>query len=208
VADPAQLPSLARAVFALSDAVVAHGLLYALIALAFVGLTGAGLANPAIRLRIQTMLYRVPIIGRYLIDARLALLFRTLATTLNAGVSLVKSIEMAVESAPQSPLRQALSRILGAIRAGDGLSQALGREATVFPRDVVATVTVGERSGRLGAIFAFLAEFHEERLQRRRERLNILLMPVLLILLGTIVGVFIYAVWSALIGINEGVLPQ
>ncbi|KAB7648996.1 type II secretion system inner membrane protein GspF [Polymorphobacter fuscus] len=188
-----QLPLLTRIVIALSDFL--SGWWWAL--LLFVA--GAGLAfarlmrDEVFRLRFDTWLLGLPLIGRLLRDLHAARLARTLATMVASRLPLIEGLALTTPTINNRALRQASQDMVVAIREGGSLSVAL-RRSGLFPPLLVYMAAGGETSGRLDLMLERAADYLEREFDTFTATALSLLEPGVIILMGGIVAAIVLSI--------------
>jgi len=189
----AQLPTLTRVVIAISRFLSDWWwALLASIALAVV-LFVRSLREPAVRLRFDTFLLRLPFVGRLIRDVHAASLARTLATMIEARLPLVDGLRLAARTVSNSVQRRALETIVEKVRAGGSLSTAL-REAETFPPLLVYLAASGEAAGQLGQMLERAADYLEREFESFTSAALALLEPAIIIVMGAAVATIILAI--------------
>lgn len=133
---------------------------------------------------------------RHLAPRELAFLTIELATLLDAGVPLVRALELLGRLAQRDSARALFTRVNGRVRAGASFSEAIGAEEASFGRFYVNLVRAGEQSGRLEVTLRRLAEYLERSAELRESLLGALWYPIILVVvavlsMGLIVGVVV-----------------
>ena len=188
-----QLPTLTRAVIALSQFLAQWWwALLAALALA-IALLVRGLRNPAFRLRFDAFLLRLPLVGRLIRDMHAAGLARTLATMIEARLPLVDGLRLASRTVSNTVHRRALEAIVEKVRAGGSLSTAL-REAETFPPLLVYLAASGEAAGQLGPMLERAADYLEREFESFTSAALALLEPAIIIVMGVAVATIILAI--------------
>jgi general secretion pathway protein F len=149
----------------------------------------AAVRSRALRLRMGALVTRAPFVGERLKTYRLTRLYRTVAMLLHGGVPLLSSLSM-VSGLLDPSSRQRLEHAMREVREGGTLSAALQRNAltTVIAQRMLE---VGERSGNLGGLMEQAAQFHEDELARWVERATRMLEPMLMLLMGLLIGAIV-----------------
>ncbi len=127
-------------------------------------------------------------------SADLSLLTRRLATLVASSIPLFEAIGSLCEQEENGPLRQALTRVRERIAEGASLSRALAAEPAIFGESYVSMVAAGEAGGALDAVLERLADFLEEQEQVRSKVTSALAYPILMILVGGGVMIFLLTV--------------
>ena len=177
--------------------------------LALLGVVAALLAAPALawqhglREAVQARLWRLPAIGPKLHLLSLAQLYRCLAMLLLAGVPIVPALANA-RGVAAAHLRDALDRATDAVRLGERLSASLQREGLTTPVSL-RMLRVGEHSGELGAMLAQAAGFYDEELSRLSDLVTRLVNPVLMLLMGGVIGTVVVLMYLPIFQLVEQV---
>ncbi len=199
----AELPWASRALMAFGVAAAEHRPL--VLGLAALGVAGivAALRSPTSRDALAALAWRVPALARQLRSIALARLYRTLGVLLAAGVPVVPALRLA-EGALAAPLRPALARSRAAVDAGARLSQALHDEqlATAVAWRMLK---VGEGSGQVATMFERAAAFHDEELARLSELLTRAVNPVLMLVMGVVIGGIVVLMYLPIFTLMEQV---
>ncbi len=187
------LPLLTRIVMGLSAFLA--GWWWALLIL--VALAGFGawraLKVERIRYRFDSLLLRLPVIGRLIRDLHAARMARTLATMIASRLPLMEGLALTANTINNRALRRASDQIVEAIRGGGSLSAAL-RRANVFPPLLVYLAASGEAAGRLDTMLERAAEYLEREFDSFTSTALAMLEPAIIILMGGIVAVIILSI--------------
>lgn len=156
----------------------------------------AFLASRWTRLReaLEPVRRRLPIFGQLALQGGLARFSRTLATLLRAGVPILEALAVAAEMLPYAGSRRQVEVAIDEVRRGGPLSEAMRRSPQDFPPLLVEMVAVGEESGQVDDMFDRAATFLERDVDATLSRLSVLLEPILVVLLGGVVGTIIASV--------------
>jgi len=118
---------------------------------------------------------------------------RQLATLLSAGLPLVSALSGVLEQAKRPALRKVLSQVRERVKEGMSLANALMEHPAVFPSVYTAMINAGETSGTLELVVERLADFGEQQLALQRKIRSTLAYPVLMLIVGVGVVVFLMA---------------
>jgi type II secretory pathway component PulF len=151
------------------------------------------LSKPAARQRLICRMLAWPVIGPYLVKSAMARFSKTLSNLLAGGTPLSSALVFAKEAIGNSVLEAEMERASKEIIEGQTFSEATGR-SEVIPPLFSRMVNIGEETGRLAPILANLAQLYEEDSDRLLERAVSLLQPLLLIMMGLIIGATLLAV--------------
>ena len=154
------------------------------------------------RRALDRMKLSLPLVGTMLRCGLMEQWSRTLGMLHEAGVPLVRAMELSRESLGNEAVRSELESAERAVERGDGLAKALGRVAAIPPL-LHQFLRTGERTGELEAMLMSAAAFYERELERRRGMLAKFLEPALIIMMGCIVGVLVLSVLLPLAQISS-----
>jgi type IV pilus assembly protein PilC len=145
------------------------------------------------RLVHKTML-RLPILGPVLEKIAVARFTRTLGTLLASGVPILDALEIVAKTAGNVVVEEGLLYTRARISEGKNMAEPLA-EIKVFPGMVVQMVAVGEQTGALDTMLSKIADFYEEEVDVAVAALTSLLEPLLMVLVGAMVGVVLVAMY-------------
>jgi len=188
-----QLPLLTRMVMGISAFLAGYWWLLAiLLGLAAFGLWRA-LKVESFRYRFDSVLLRLPLLGRLIRDLHAARMARTLSTMVASRLPLMEGLSLTTQTVHNRVLRQASEEIVEAIRGGGSLSAAL-RRAGVFPPLLVYLTASGESAGRLDTMLERAADYLEREFDSFTSAALAMLEPVIIIAMGGIVAVIILSI--------------
>jgi len=130
---------------------------------------------------------RVPIIGDLLFKHHTIQFTRTLATVLAGGTPLVDALQIVRRAVINRSLAKGLAIAIGQVQEGALLATAL-QQNKVLPHMALEMIAVGEETGSMETMLRDVAEFHEGELDQRLSQLTTWIEPVLLLVMGVIVG--------------------
>jgi general secretion pathway protein F len=139
------------------------------------------------------MKLRLPLVGAVFKAAALSRFARTLGTLVKSGVSLLPSLKIVENTIGNRTLARQISRVAEETRGGDSLATPL-RKLGIFPRTVVQMIDVGEETGRLDEMLLKVAEIEERHMRARTKTLISLLAPVLILVVGAMIGFMVIAI--------------
>jgi general secretion pathway protein F len=135
----------------------------------------------------------LPVVGLIAQNAATARLCRTLGTCLLQGVTMLSALRIAGSVSGNVTFEKAMERIRDEASQGGGLTDPM-READIFPSIVIQIVSAGEQSGRLGELLVNLARMLENDVSTRIRAASSLFEPIMILLLGGMVGLMVLAV--------------
>lgn len=197
-----ELPAVTKAVLALSSQ--APLAITATLLAAFAALVGIRRLRSTDegRYRFDSLRLRIPVIGALLEKGATARVASTLAALLSAGVPLLESISYAGQAVGLRTHELALEEVRA--RVTDGVPLATALEATGrFPDLMVQLVTVGTETGALPTMMSKYSEAASEELTQSAEGLTTMIEPIMMLLIGGIVGVFLVALYLPVIELGS-----
>lgn len=138
------------------------------------------------------MKLRLPLIGSVFQAAALGRFARTLGTLARSGVSLLPALKIVEDTIGNRILAKQIARVAEETRGGDSLAAPL-RKLNIFPRTVVQMIDVGEESGKLDEMLLKVADIEERHMRARTKTLISLLAPILIMVVGALVGFMVIA---------------
>ena len=148
---------------------------------------------------------RFPIFSSLVRAKNLALFFRTLAVLLRSGVSIDESLIIAGNTLRNYYYQKSIKSIVREINQGKKLSEALRNQAGYYSKLTAGLVMVGERSGNLEEEFFNIAEIYERETESRVSVLSSAIEPILLIIIGFVVGGLALSIITPIYTVTEGI---
>ena len=189
-----ELPLPTRIVIGMSHILTS----YWWVILGVIGLTMFGIARyyktPGGRLQIDRMLLRLPVLGDVLRKSAVSRFTRTLGTLVSSGVSILDGLEITARTAGNMVIHNAVMESRQSIAGGDTISAPLQR-SKVFPPMVISMIAVGEQTGGLDEMLSKIADFYDEEVDAAVATLLSLMEPIMIVVLGVIVGGMVVAMY-------------
>ena len=190
----AELPLATRVVISLSNNLVGY------FPFIFVGAGAAAYgfktyyATPVGKRAIDAITLKLPILGNIMRKIAVARFCRTLSTLISSGVPILDGLEITARTAGNSIVEDAIMATRKSIERGETISAPL-RETKVFPPMVTQMIGVGEATGALDTMLAKIADFYEEEVDTAVAGLLTLLEPIMIAVLGVVVGGIVIAMY-------------
>jgi type IV pilus assembly protein PilC len=143
---------------------------------------------------IDMMTLKMPILGNIMRKIAVARFCRTLSTLISSGVPILDGLEITAKTAGNSIVEDAIMATRKSIERGETISAPL-KETKVFPAMVTQMIGVGEATGALDTMLAKIADFYEEEVDTAVAGLLTLLEPIMIALLGGVVGGIVIAMY-------------
>lgn len=140
------------------------------------------------------LLLKIPVFGPLVRKATIARWSRTLATMFSAGVPLVEALDSVAGACGNRVYHDATKRIQSEISTGTSLTVAM-QNTEVFPNMVLQMSAIGEESGALDSMLGKVADFFEAEVDDAVEALASLMEPVIMVVLGTLIGGLVVAMY-------------
>jgi len=190
----AQLPLPTRIVIGMSNGIVRYGLFVIIgIGAVLFGLrqyyqTDAG------RHQIDAIVLKLPILGLLMRKIAVARFCRTLATLISSGVPILDGLEITAKTSGNAIVEDAIMVTRKSIERGETIAVPL-KETGVFPAMVTQMIGVGEATGALDTMLSKIADFYEEEVDTAVAGLLTLLEPIMIAVLGAVVGGIVVAMY-------------
>ena len=143
-----------------------------------------------------------PVFGRLNLLVAVARFTRTLSTLLSSGVPLLKAMEIGRNVLGNARLEDVVTSAISSIREGESIAEPLKRSGA-FPPMVIHMIAVGERSGQLEAMLENVSRAYESDVETRVTALTSLLEPVMILMLGGVVGFIAMSILMPLMQMNQ-----
>lgn len=182
------LPLLTQFIVAISSLLSAHKLITIAVSVIFFGFWIWFLRRPSGKRFFIAIISRLPIASDLFQRLALARFARTLKNLIKSGVSLMEALEIVSVSVGNESYRKEFLTIREELRKGMSFADVFRKRENFFPRLVGSLVAVGERTGSLENALGTIADFYDEEVDRTLRTLVTLLEPLLLLIMGLIVG--------------------
>ena len=151
-------------------------------------------ATPNGKLVIDRFMLRMPVLGDVLRKSAVSRFTRTLGTLISSGVSILEGLEITAKTAGNRVIQDAIMQSRSSIAGGDTIAQPL-QKSKVFPPMVISMIAVGEQTGGLDEMLSKIADFYDEEVDAAVSGLLSLMEPVMIVILGVIVGGMVVAMY-------------
>ena len=143
----------------------------------------------------------LPLLGNIFLKGAIAKFARTLSTLVAGGVPIMRSLEISSSVAGNVVIEKAILEAKDKVEKGQEIYKSL--DPKVFPPILIAMVRVGEDTGRLDEMLDTIANFFEDEVDRAVEGLISTIEPLLIVFIGTIVGVILIALYLPIFKMGE-----
>lgn len=150
---------------------------------------------------------KMPVFGNLFRKVALSRFSRTFATMIKSGVPILGSLEIVAETSGNTVISKAVYNAMESVRQGDTLAGPLENEK-VFPPMVVRMIGIGERSGALESLLTKISEFYDQQVEAEVKSLTSLIEPLLIGVMGFLVGGIVLAVFLPIFKLQEVLTPK
>ena len=150
----------------------------------------------------QRLVLKIPVIGMILTKSAIARFARTLSTMFAAGVPLVEAMESVAGATGNYVYYEATMKIRDEVSTGTQLQAAM-KNVNLFPSMVVQMVAIGEEAGSLDEMLGKVADFYEDEVDNAVDSMSSLMEPVIMVVLGTLIGGLVIAIYLPIIKLGS-----
>jgi type IV pilus assembly protein PilC len=200
-----ELPAITKFTVALSHAVT--GQWYILIAIAVGGFIGFRKWKSSSWGRPQWDAFRLRIpfkIGDTVEKIALARWSRTFSALYGAGVPIMQAIEVTGQTAGNAVVDKAMVAVIESVKSGGSIAAPL-KDAPIFPPMVAQMIAIGEETGNLDTMLSKVADFYEDEVAAAIKALTSILEPVMIVLVGAIVGFIVVAMYMPMFKVYDAI---
>jgi type IV pilus assembly protein PilC len=201
----ADLPAPTLVVMAISDWFVSYWyIIFPAVGGGIWGFLEAWKRSLAVQIFMDRMLLRVPVFGDLVRKSCIARWTRTLSTMFAAGVPLVEALESVGGASGNYVYAVATKQIQQEVSTGTSLTVSM-QNAGVFPSMVIQMCSIGEETGALDAMLGKVADFYEQEVDDAVEALSSLMEPMIMVVLGTLIGGMVIAMYLPIFKLGAAV---
>lgn len=159
-------------------------------------------ASADIRYRTDKLKLKIPIFGDLFQKVALSRFARTLGLLLRAGVPVLQALDIVAQTTGNEVLSRAAKDVKESVRSGETMAAPLARHG-IFPPMVVQMISVGEDTGALDAMLDKVSDFYDQEVESTTESLTALIEPLMIAVLGGVVGSMIVALYMPMFSIFD-----
>ena len=148
---------------------------------------------------------KFPLFGELIVKATVSRMCMIMANLTRAGVSIIDTLKIAKSVTTNLVFIYALDRISKLIVTGQPLSQLLINEKHIFPPELAQLVAVGEKTGNMEEMFTAIARYYEEEFDNVVAALSSIIEPIMIVLIGAIIGVLMIALYMPIFSMGDAV---
>jgi general secretion pathway protein F len=197
----ATLPDSTRILLQIGDLSRNYGWIILIVGIAIIAYARTRLTSTPTLLRWHRFVLRIPLVGDMIQRLDVSRFSRSLATLLNGGIPLVDALRLSQAAISNRYLRSSVEKMIQDVKEGRRLSHALLNDA-FFPPLAAHMVQVGEKSGDLARALDYVALEYDRAFESMMKRMVAILEPALIIAIGAIIALVIFAIVSAMQSLN------
>jgi type IV pilus assembly protein PilC len=160
--------------------------------------------SKAMQRAMDKLMLKVPVFGALVRKATIARWTRTLSTMFAAGVPLVEAFDSVAGASGNAVYADATKAIQREVMSGNSLTVSM-QNTNVFPSMVLQMVAIGEESGSIDSMLSKVADFYEAEVDDAVEALSSLMEPVIMVVLGTLIGGMVVAMYLPIFKMGQAV---
>jgi len=200
-----QLPLTTRLVIGLANFLITKWYLLIIIIAALVFILLQALKTSLGKKIIDKLTLKIPVLSQIIKNTNSAYTARTLSSLISAGVSLPRALEITSRTLGNIFYQMALMESVEKVKKGKKLSEALIHYENIYPPTLIHMISVGEETGETSGILSKLADFYEEEVSNAAKNLTSVIEPVLMIIIGAVIGFFAVSMVQPLYSMLEGI---
>jgi type IV pilus assembly protein PilC len=158
--------------------------------------------KPQVRNFLDPLKLKAPVFGQLVSKIALSRFTRNLGTMMHSGVPILQSLEIVGATTGNVVLERAIADVRESVRNGESLSKPLENHP-VFPAMVVQMMAVGEDTGALDSMLHKISDFYDQEVESTTEALTSLIEPLMIAVLGGIIGSMIVALYMPIFGVFD-----
>ena len=196
---PEDMPPLSAALMAFSDSLINQWYIYVIAVVAIVVVFWLVLRTPTTRLRWDEMILKIPKVGKLIATMYTGTFARNMSNLYGAGLQMVDCIEKSIAVVNNMYVHEKFKEVVSTIKLGESMSKAIEKTG-IFEGMFTSMIFVGEESGTLDTILSKVADYYDEEADSAITKLVGLMEPLMIIIMGIAIGVFLAGMFPMLYG--------
>ncbi len=197
-----ELPLPTKFLVVLSKVMVWAGPVLLVLGIIFAVWWGKNKNTDAVRKVVDPIKLKLPVFGPLMTKLAIARFSRNFSTMIGSGVPILQSLNIVGETSGNWVVQEALVKVQESVRQGRSIAGPLAQEP-VFPAMVTQMIAVGEDAGALETMLAKVADFYDQEVQSSTEQLTAMIEPLMIVVIGGIIGGMIVALYLPMFSIFE-----
>ncbi|HBI70577.1 MAG TPA: hypothetical protein DDZ22_16715 [Massilia sp.] len=189
----AELPFTTKMFIGASNFLIQHGVVFGVLVLGLAGAALVALRRPDARAWLDRAKLRLPYVKDIFIKIYLTRLMRVMGISLERGVTILDTLGACRNVIPNAEFQRFLGELEVQVTEGRGIAAGF-RDSPLIPSSVKQMIDTGEATGSLGKVMARVADFYERDLTRQLNRLAKMAEPVMLMVMGVLVGTIVTSI--------------
>lgn len=161
--------------------------------------------TPRGKKKFDRILLKLPIVSTLISKITIEQFTRTFSALMGAGVSVVNALDITSKAISNTVYRQALASAIEDVKNGEQLSSVLAQQSNLWPEIVIQMMEVGEETGSTDTSLIKIADFYAEEVDLTINQLNSILEPVMIVIMGAMVGVIAISVMGPISSLSQNV---
>lgn len=207
ISQGSELPAVTRFVLSISNYVQAQYLLVLGVIAGIIVTYTLVHKHPKVRQVVDTIKLKMPVFGALNQKVAVSRFARTFATLLSSGVPILGALEIVARTSGNKIIEDAVLETRETVRSGESLTSHLVT-CWVFPPMVVKMIAIGEKSGALEMLLSKIADFYDEQVNATVKSLTSLIEPIMIGVMGTIVGTIVLAIFWPILEMQKNLTAQ
>ena len=200
-----ELPATTQAIVSASNFMLNNALLTVVGVIAVIVGFIALLKTPAGGAAFLAIVLRIPVVGLLVRETMSARAARSLASLLSSGVEMLLALSITEEVVGTRAFAKVVAEANERVKKGETLSAAFSEHPKLYPVLFSDMIAVGEETGKVAEMLSQVAEYYEDDVENRTKDLSTVIEPVLMLLIGSVVGVFAVSMISPIYSITENI---
>ncbi|NUO08581.1 MAG: type II secretion system F family protein [Candidatus Brocadia sp.] len=196
------LPFSTMVLMGISQYSIRYGWILIIVAMATFFFYKRAMKDKNTAIKIDQKKLKLPLLGGLLWKMQVSRFARTLGTLLENGVPLLKSMDIVKDVLSNRYLGDILGNVKGNVKEGAGLTVSLAKRG-FLPEIAVHLLKVGEETGNLDQMLLKVADNFDTDVEQRMKRLVTMVEPVLILLMGAVIGVIVISMLTAILSVND-----
>ena len=158
--------------------------------------------NEKFKYLLNRFIFSLPVLNKLLVEIELSRFSHALSILLKSGTEIINSIKMSIDSIGNVFLRKKFSEVPTSLKRGKSLHYSI-EDIDVFPKIAVHMIEVGEETGKLPDLLEEISTLFMEKFRNSMKRFISLLEPIIITIMGVIIGFIVISLLSAIMSLNE-----
>ncbi len=198
------MSALSKALLAFSDSLIHQWYIYVIVIAAVIFGIILLLRTPSTRLRWDELILKIPKVGKLIATMYTGTFARNMANLFGAGLQMVDCIEKSISVVNNSYVKMRFKEVVADIKLGESMSKAIEKTG-IFEGMFTSIIFVGEESGTLDTILSKAADYYDEEADSAVGKLVGMMEPLMIIIMGIAIGVFLEGMFPMLYGSMKNV---